>query len=87
MNIQDVNLLTEKHVYIGRGTKWGNPFHISKVLDRATTVEMFRQYIADKTDLLQCIGELMDKTLVCHCAPNHCHGNVLIDLCCKFMGA
>jgi hypothetical protein len=67
-------------VYIGRGSKWGNPFVIG-TMTRDEVCEAYRRYLKSKLlagtitdfDLLY----LHDKDLVCFCKPAKCHGDVL----------
>lgn len=68
-------------VYIGRPSKWGNPFTIGKDGDRASVVEKYRAWIADQPELIQAAEkELAGKSLVCYCAPCACHGDVLLEI-------
>ena len=68
-------------VYIGRGSKWGNPFIIGKDGNREEVIEKYRKYIImRKPDLLDCLEELEGQRLGCYCAPKACHGDVLVDL-------
>jgi len=67
-------------VYIGRGSKWGNPFKIGPDGDRAEVIEKYLAYLGTRSDLLDAIGELRDKALGCWCAPKACHGDVLAEL-------
>lgn len=67
-------------VYIGRGSKWGNPFIIGVHGNRQQCIEQYETYIRSKPALLASIPELVSKTLVCYCAPMPCHGDVLIHL-------
>ena len=66
-------------VYIGRGrgSKWGNPFVIDKDGTRGEVIAKFERYLCD-SPLLAHIGELRGKDLVCWCAPEPCHGDVLL---------
>lgn len=66
-------------VYIGRGSKWGNPFKIGRDGDRAQVIEKYRAHLASRPDLLAALPELRGKVLGCWCAPLPCHGNVLIE--------
>lgn len=76
-----VNLRNDEYdVYIGRGSKWGNPFHIGKDGNRKEVIEKFEQYIQTRTDLLNSLVELKGKRLGCYCAPLACHGDVLVRL-------
>ena len=77
-------------VYIGRGSKWGNPFtHLwgkqtkaeFVVASREEAIKAYRSYIMNKPELLACLPELTGKVLGCFCAPQSCHGDVLIELC------
>jgi len=66
-------------VYIGRPSKYGNPFAIGKDGTRAEVIEKYAQYAAKRftrEDLLFLRG----KVLGCWCAPRPCHGDVLAQL-------
>lgn len=68
-------------VYIGRPSKWGNPFSIGKDGTREEVVEKYRTYLLSRNDLMeQAQKELGGKNLVCFCAPKLCHGNILIEI-------
>ena len=80
---------TVNDVYIGRGSKWGNPYSHSdntkalyKVKSRKEAIEKYRDYIlnGDGKHLLNDLHELKNKTLVCFCKPKVCHGDVLVEL-------
>lgn len=84
-----MNLMTNKivhhkkekyDVYIGRPSKWGNPFKIGKDGTREEVIEKYRNYILMNNDLLNSLSELKDKVLGCWCYPEPCHGDVLIEL-------
>jgi hypothetical protein len=66
-------------VYIGRGSKWGNPFIIGTDGDREEVIKKYKEYIL-KNEALKDIEELRDKVLGCYCHPLPCHGDVLIEL-------
>ena len=63
--------------YIGRGTKWGNPYLV-KTYGRDKAITLFKDHLI-KSDLIKDIGELENKTLICSCYPLKCHGDVLIQ--------
>jgi hypothetical protein len=68
-------------VYIGRPSKWGNPFQIGRDGTRARVIARYREYLMGRPDLLAAIvPELRGKTLACWCAPLACHGDVLAEL-------
>ena len=69
-------------VYIGRPSKWGNPFQIGTDGTREEVVHRYREWILLQPDLIAAlIPELADRTLGCWCAPKLCHGDVLARLC------
>jgi len=67
-------------VFIGRPSKWGNPFVIGKHGDRGLVIEKFRSWIETQPQLLADLHELRGRTLGCYCAPRPCHGDVLAEL-------
>ena len=67
-------------IYIGRPSKWGNPFEIGKDGTREEVIEKYSEWIKTQLDLLKALPELKDKILGCWCAPLSCHGDVLIKL-------
>ncbi len=67
-------------VYIGRGSKWGNPFVIGPDGNREEVIRRYRVWIKNQPELLKDIHELKCKVLGCFCKPQACHGDVLIEL-------
>jgi len=67
-------------IYIGRGSKWGNPFRIGPDGDRATVIARHERWLRDQHELLRGLDELRDCDLVCFCAPLPCHGDLLLRL-------
>ena len=67
-------------VYIGRPSKWGNPFVIGKDGDRDTVIDRYRAWILTQPHLLAALPELKGKVLGCYCRPKACHGDVLVQL-------
>ena len=67
-------------VYIGRPSKWGNPFVIGKDGDRNEVIQMYREWIVKQPHLMAALPELKNKTLGCFCHPAACHGDVLAEL-------
>jgi Domain of unknown function (DUF4326) len=72
--------LPPNSVYIGRPSKWGNPFVIGKHGTRTEVIEKYRAYILSRPWLMATLPELRGKNLVCWCAPEPCHGDVLLEL-------
>lgn len=75
-------------VYVGRPTKWGNPFRVGeyyngKLLTQDDAVEQHRDWLLHSDQgqqLLKQIGELKGKDLVCWCTPKPCHADLLLEL-------
>ncbi|MDE2469556.1 MAG: DUF4326 domain-containing protein [Bradyrhizobium sp.] len=67
-------------IYIGRGSKWGNPFRIGLGSDRAAVIAAHEVWLAGQIDLLRALDELRGHDLVCFCAPLPCHGDLLLRL-------
>lgn len=68
-------------VYIGRPTKWGNPFIIGADGTRMEVIRKYREYVFSNPDLMETARiELKGKDLLCFCAPVACHGDVLLEV-------
>ena len=85
--------MPEGAVYVGRPTRWGNPFCVGKaaidpksgeqieVRDRAHAVALYRDWLpgrlAEQPDLLE---PLEGKDLVCWCPlDGPCHADALLE--------
>ena len=64
-------------VYVGRPTKWGNPFVVGRDGARGECVTLYEAWLPT-SGLLADIDELVGKDLVCWCAPDRCHADVLL---------
>jgi hypothetical protein len=67
-------------VYIGRPSKWGNPYRIKKGEPRKVCIARYREWIMQQPELLAAVGELKGKVLGCWCKPLACHGDILAEL-------
>lgn len=81
-------------VYVGRPTKWGNPWsHLPPAIDLSVTIvptreEAVEKYLlwitSDDKDAIrlrqQAQTELKGKHLVCWCAPASCHADILLQI-------
>lgn len=66
-------------VYVGRPTKWGNPFPMHAESERDKVVADYRAFLARSPQLVaEARAELRGKDLVCWCAPRACHADVLM---------
>lgn len=83
--------MPEGAVYVGRPTKWGNPYTVGMFGDRESVIAYFRKFAACDNqggrDLREAIEELRGKDLACWCplVDKHgnrvpCHADVLLEL-------
>lgn len=90
METKVVNLYHDSYdIYIGRKSKWGNPFtHLDventlaeyKVESREEAIESYENWIRNNSELMESLSELRGHTLGCFCKPKSCHGDVLVKL-------
>lgn len=77
LNIKDC----DKGVFIGRPSKWGNPFVIGKDGSRLEVLRKYKAWINSQLELVaEAKKELRGKDLVCFCAPKPCHGDILLQI-------
>jgi len=77
-SIVAVNLRAEAYdVYIGRGSKWGNPFRIGVHGTRAEVIRKYEERLRRTPLLMSALKELHGQRLGCFCKPQSCHGDVL----------
>ncbi len=67
-------------VYVGRPSRWGNPFVLGRDGMRDEVIAKYRAWIVQQPALMAALPELRNKDLVCWCAPERCHAEVLIEL-------
>ena len=76
--------------YVGRPTALGNPFEIGKDGNRREVIEKYRQWLSDgmsgDNPCMRAFMNLYDEVartgelvLVCWCAPQECHADVIKD--------
>ena len=66
-------------VYVGRPSKWGNPFVIGPDGTRAEVIAKYERWLLGHSDLVAWArADLRGHDLVCWCAPRACHGDVLL---------
>lgn len=78
-----VNFNTEHcDVYVGRPSKWSNPFPIGVYGTRDEVIELFEQYVYARPELIDVIcRELRGKILGCHCPDTlSCHADFLVRI-------
>lgn len=77
-----------ENVYVGRPTKWGNPFKIGDTfagvkIDRDLSIELFKNYhlVENKFYIEKVKDRLRGKNLVCWCPLDvPCHADILIKI-------
>ena len=67
-------------VYVGRPSKWGNPFKVGRDGTREEVVEKYQAWLPFQSHLMDALPELTGKVLGCWCAPFPCHADVLAEL-------
>lgn len=76
--------MPEGAVYVGRPTKWGNPYHADLFSgDRERVVALFWKYLhhVNGAELRNAVKELRGKDLACFCPLDQpCHADVLLEL-------
>jgi hypothetical protein len=70
-------------VYVGRPTKYGNPYIVGKDGIQGACVELYKEWIEnpEQQDLKKDIEEnLKGKDLICWCKPLACHADVILEI-------
>lgn len=70
-------------VYIGRPSIFGNPYPITKKVNREESIKLFKDYFDERIErdstFKASILKLQGRKLGCFCAPKACHGDIIID--------
>ena len=64
----------EGDIYVGRPSKWGNPFRSGI---REDDISYYEAWIMNQPRLLDALDELRGHRLMCHCHPLPCHADIL----------
>ena len=90
MKTSVVNKRFKKYdVYIGRGSKWGNPFRMCIDGTREEVIIKYYQWLKGQISspngksppkLEDAVQELKGKVLGCFCKPLACHGDILVEV-------
>lgn len=73
-------------IYVGRPTKWGNPFGVASRMtaqERIDSVDLYRKWVIGllQTGVGFPLRELRGKDLACWCPLDRpCHADVLLEL-------
>jgi hypothetical protein len=84
-------------VYIGRfhrtpryglmpRSKWHNPDKAARSKPVEQARAEYRAHVLSRPDLVAALCELKGKRIGCWCAPEFCHGQVLVELVREFCG-
>ena len=78
--------MPEEAVYVGRPTKWGNPFKVGREGDAEMCVALYRRMVTEENiwtmpNKQGIKDELRGKDLACWCALDKpCHADVLLEI-------
>lgn len=74
-------------VYVGRPTRFGNPYRVQEVGSHEEAVRLYRTWFQERVkdprflETLEALYERLKRegvlTLSCYCAPLPCHGEVI----------
>lgn len=71
-------------VYIGRPSRWGNPYPMTREAKRDEVCDKYELHIAARLvngDIADAdFREFDGKNLMCFCAPKRCHGDTVLAL-------
>lgn len=81
MRVVHVSEKVEGALFIGRPSKWGNPFKMKSEADREEVIRLYEKHLRTDPELWYALPELRSyEALECFCAPKPCHGDVLVRL-------
>ncbi len=74
--------------YPTKSSIWANPYKVDKDGDRDKVIRKYKKYIKEEIASgnikVEALLALKHKTLGCWCAPEACHGDVLLKLIKKY---
>ncbi len=76
-----VNIHKSSHTrYIGRGSKFGNPYMMGIHGSREAVIARHKKDFENNPELQEAVwNELKGETLVCFCMPLACHGETYVE--------
>lgn len=81
LNARQVGKNREGATYVGRPSKWGNPFVIGEDGDRDEVIRKFEEAIRSNPKMVrEAQRELRGRDLICWCHPSPCHADVLLRI-------
>lgn len=80
-HIKSASVVGKNAIYVGRPTKWANPYKLKHEKDRQEIVEKYRQYLkCNKALTMEAKQVLKGRNLSCWCAPKICSADVLLEI-------
>jgi len=72
--------MPENTVYVGRPSKWGNPYHVTLVTKVEEVLPMYKLYLERRLDLdPHFLDDLKGKDLACWCPLDKpCHADIIL---------
>ncbi|MDF2434547.1 MAG: hypothetical protein JWP44_4178 [Mucilaginibacter sp.] len=81
MSIIRVNKMDDYDIFIGRPSRYSNPFIKGIDGTRGEVIDKFENYIRNHPELNMMLDELSGNKIACWCNLNqNCHGDVFITL-------
>ena len=79
-----VNMRTNPYdVAIDRSGPFGNPYHRDQTNDRNAVLAQYRTYfykrVEQDAEFKRRVLDLRGKVLGCHCSPQRCHGEIIVE--------
>ena len=72
--------ITKDAVFVGRPSKWGNPFYLERDGNREQVIAKYREWLLGNEVLVDSLLELKGKDFYCFCSPLPCHADILLEL-------
>lgn len=69
--------MEEGEVFIGRPSRWGNPFKIGVDGTREEVCAKYFVWLMNQPNLIAQLPNLKGKRLMCYCVPELCHGHMI----------
>lgn len=68
-------------VYVGRPSRWGNPFVLGRDGSRDEVIKKYRAWLAEHPKLIEEARRVLrGKVLACWCSPLPCHADILAEI-------
>ena len=74
--IQDMGFVT---VYVGRGSRYGNPFKIGEHGTRQEVIRLYEEWLDERPHLVERLDRPNLGGLRCYCAPLPCPAEIIRD--------